>query len=73
MAIKDNMLVVGEKCTSGSKILENYIPPYDATVVTKLKKRLSGDDKGQLMNDIRYAPAWIGNIFRQLREREING
>ena len=45
----------------------------DSDVVTKLKKRLSGDDKGQLMNDIRYAPAWIGNIFRQLREREING
>ena len=45
----------------------------DSDVVAKLKKRLSVDDKGQLMNDIRYAPAWIGNIFRQLQEREING
>jgi len=37
VAIKDNILVVGEKCTSSSKILENYIAPYDATVIKKLK------------------------------------
>lgn len=39
MAVKDNILVFGEKCTSASKILENYIAPYDATVVKKLKDR----------------------------------
>ena len=37
-AIKDNILVEGEKCTAGSKILENYVAPYDATVVKKLKE-----------------------------------
>lgn len=36
-AIKDNMLVEGIKCTAGSKILENYIAPYNATVIEKLK------------------------------------
>ncbi len=36
-AIKDNMLVEGEKCTAASKILQNYVAPYDATVVKKLK------------------------------------
>lgn len=36
-SIKDAILVEGQKCTAGSKILENYIAPYDATVINKLK------------------------------------
>jgi aspartyl-tRNA(Asn)/glutamyl-tRNA(Gln) amidotransferase subunit A len=38
-AIKDAILVDGLKCTSASKILENYIAPYDATAIKKLKKQ----------------------------------
>ncbi len=37
-AIKDNILVKDIKCTAGSKILENYIAPYDATVIKWFKK-----------------------------------
>ena len=37
IAVKDNILVEDYKCTAGSKILENYKAPYDATVVKKLK------------------------------------
>lgn len=36
--IKDNILVEGIKCTAGSKILENYLAPYEATVIKKLKE-----------------------------------
>ncbi|MGI6241082.1 MAG: DUF6088 family protein [Candidatus Omnitrophota bacterium] len=39
----------------------------DSTVVAKLKRRLSDADKNMLMNDIRYAPAWIGDIFRKIQ------
>ena len=37
LAIKDNILIKGEKCTAGSKILENYTALYDATVIKKLR------------------------------------
>ncbi len=37
VVLKDNILVQGELATGGSKILERYVAPYDATVVTKLK------------------------------------
>ncbi len=38
-AIKDNILVEGQQATAGSKILENYVAPYDATVIVRLKKQ----------------------------------
>jgi aspartyl-tRNA(Asn)/glutamyl-tRNA(Gln) amidotransferase subunit A len=38
MAIKDNICTQGVKTSCASKILSNFVPTYDATVVTRLKK-----------------------------------
>jgi len=38
VAIKDVMVTRGVRSTAGSKILENYIPPYDATAVRRLEE-----------------------------------
>lgn len=38
LALKDNILIKGKIASASSKILENYVATYDATVIEKLKK-----------------------------------
>ncbi len=37
IALKDNIMVAGEPATCGSRILENFVSPYDATVTERLR------------------------------------
>ena len=39
LAIKDVISTKGVRTTCSSRILENYVPPYDATVIQKLKEQ----------------------------------
>jgi len=36
LAVKDVLCVAGVRCTCGSRILENFVPPYHATAVERL-------------------------------------
>lgn len=36
IAVKDNLTTIGIETTAGSKILEGWVPPYNATVVKKI-------------------------------------
>jgi aspartyl-tRNA(Asn)/glutamyl-tRNA(Gln) amidotransferase subunit A len=38
VAVKDNMCITGTKTTCSSKILQNFVAPYDATVIRKLRE-----------------------------------
>jgi hypothetical protein len=42
----------------------------DKQVIAQLNRRLDAEAKRQLMKDIRYAPTWIAEIFRNLSGKE---
>lgn len=39
VALKDNISTCGIRTTASSRILDNYVPVYDATIVKKLRGR----------------------------------
>lgn len=39
IAIKNNILIKGKRATAASKMLAEYVAPYDATIITRMKKQ----------------------------------
>jgi predicted transcriptional regulator of viral defense system len=42
----------------------------DEMMIARLRQRLSRSEKQQLLQDIRYAPAWVGAIMRRIADDE---
>jgi hypothetical protein len=40
----------------------------DGSVITRLKNRLDESARDQLLKDIRFATAWIGDVFREISQ-----
>ena len=54
VALKDNMCTRGIPTTCSSRILEGWTPPYDATVVTRLKAGRGGDRRQDQSRRVRH-------------------
>lgn len=44
----------------------------DDEVITRLGRRLAVDDRQQLLKDLRFAPAWIADLMRQIGKEKGN-
>jgi hypothetical protein len=67
-----NMATAGRISGLVIQALRHLGPKYvDDTIIRILKRKLSADDKKQLLKDIAFAPAWIGAYFRIIAQEPV--
>ncbi len=64
LAVKDVVVTRGLPTTAGSKILEGWVPPYDATLVSRIKAAAAADPRQDQHGRVRD-----GLLDRALRVR----
>jgi len=68
IGIKNNICVKGKSVTCGSKTLENFVPPYNATVMDKLYE-VAGDDVGiRIFNMAEFSTGAEVTVFNRGEE-----
>jgi aspartyl-tRNA(Asn)/glutamyl-tRNA(Gln) amidotransferase subunit A len=77
IALKDNVSTKGIRTTAGSKILSNYVPIYDAEIVTKLKKAgavcIAKSSMDELAMGGTNKTAFIGPAYNPWDRRRMTG
>ena len=69
IAIKDVLCTLDMPSTSGSKILEGWIPPYDATVVARLR---AAEPVGEVRRRLSMSQPEVLSLMQRLRD-ELEG
>ena len=66
LAVKDNLCVRGMRTTASSRILDTFVPPYDATVIAKLEQ--AGAKVEFKKVEDRPIPEELKNAFKEMPE-----